>query len=408
MHRFSAAALMAGVAALGPRAGAAQDGTFTLDQALARARERAPALVAARAQVDEARARLVGASVLLHDNPVVDGAAGPHQNGSGFLTDYEVGVSQTFEVAGQRGARMDGAEAGVARELAATDDATRRVLRDTAAAFLRGLYAAEQLRLAEAAQALAVETRQLAERRHQAGDIAVLDVNVATAAQARARADVEGRRAAQTAALGELRLLLGMAAHEPLALRGDLRDRQRFELGALLERAPERPDLQALQADGRAADADQRLGAAAQWPTVGLGARYHKDQGENVALGGVTLGLPVFERGQGARAEAAARSRRVEFALEAGRREVDVEVRTAFEVYERRAAAVDALERDALPGLDDNQTLARRSYEAGQLSLAEFLLIRRELLGTRVEYVDRLLEAALAGVDLEASAGVLK
>jgi outer membrane protein, heavy metal efflux system len=407
MYRFSAAALLAGVA-LASQAGAAPDGGLTLDQALARARERAPAIAAARTQIDEARARLVGASVLLHDNPTVDGAAGPHQNGDGWLTDYEVGVSQTFEVAGQRGARIAGAEAGVAHELAATDDTTRRVLHDTAAAFLRGLYAAEQLRLAEAAQGLAEETRQIAERRHRAGDIAVLDVNVAAAALARAHADVEARRAAQAAALGDLRLLLGMSAQEPLVLRGDLRDRQRFELGALLERAPERPDLQALQADGRIADADQQLGTAARWPNVGLGARYHKDQGENVALGGVTLSLPVFERGQGARAEAAARGRRADLALETGRREVDVEVRTAYEVYERRVAALEALERDALPGLDDNQALARRSYEAGQLSLAEFLLIRRELLGTRVEYVDRLLDAGLAGVELQASAGVLK
>ena len=408
MHRLLAAALVAGVAALWPRLGAGQDTTLTLDQALTRARQRAPAIVAARAQIDEARARLVGASALLRENPVVDGAAGPHQNGAGYLTDYEVGISQTFEVAGQRGARIAGAEAGVSRQVAAADDATRRALRDTATAFLHGLYAAEQLRLAAAAAAVAAETQQIAQRRHRAGDIPVLDLNVAGAALARARADVEGHRAAQTAALGELRILVGMEADETLALRGDLRDRRHPELGALLAEAPARPDLQALQADSRAAEADLRLGEAGQWPSVGLGARYHKDQGENVALGGVTLGLPVFERGQGVRAEALARARSVQLALETGRREVDVEIRTAFEVYQRRAAAVVELERNALPGLDDNQTLAQRSYEAGQLSLAEFLLIRREILGTRVEYVDRLLEAALAGVQLEASAGVLK
>lgn len=235
-------------------------------------------------------------------------------------------------MAGQRGARIAGAEAGVSREVAATDDTTRRVLRDTAAAFLRGLHAAEQVRLAAAAGGIAEEIERSAQRRHQAGDIPDLDVNVAHATLARARAEIEARRAAQTAALGELRIILGMDATEPLALRGDLRDRHPYELSALLSAAAERPDLQALQAERVAADADLRLGEAGKWPSLGLGARYHKDQGENVALGSVTLGLPVFERGQGARAEAAARARRIGFSLEAARRAVDVEVRTAFEV----------------------------------------------------------------------------
>lgn len=71
-------------------------------------------------------------------------------------------------------------------------------------------------------------------------------------------------------------------------------------------------------------------------------------------------------------------------------------------------AAVDELQRNALPGLDDSQSLAQRSFDAGQVGLAELVLIRRDIIATRTEYADRLLDAALAGVDLEAAAGVLK
>jgi cobalt-zinc-cadmium efflux system outer membrane protein len=95
-------------------------------------------------------------------------------------------------------------------------------------------------------------------------------------------------------------------------------------------------------------------------------------------------------------------------ALDANRRIISVEVQTAFAVYQRREAAAIELERNALPGLDDNEALARRSYEAGLLSLAEWLLIRREILETKGEHLTRLLEAAVAGVELEASAGVLQ
>jgi len=44
----------------------------------------------------------------------------------------------------------------------------------------------------------------------------------------------------------------------------------------------------------------------------------------------------------------------------------------------------------------------------GQLGLPDLLLIRREILVTRFQYLDTLLEAALARVDLDASAALLR
>jgi cobalt-zinc-cadmium efflux system outer membrane protein len=71
-------------------------------------------------------------------------------------------------------------------------------------------------------------------------------------------------------------------------------------------------------------------------------------------------------------------------------------------------AAIRALEADAIPGLDENERLTLRSFEVGQLGLPDLLLIRRETLEIRFAYLDALLEAALARIDLEASAGVLR
>lgn len=63
--------------ALGVQAAVSAQGTMTLAEALERARTRAPYLLAARARVEEARARLIGASVKFRDNPLVDVDAGP-------------------------------------------------------------------------------------------------------------------------------------------------------------------------------------------------------------------------------------------------------------------------------------------------------------------------------------------
>jgi len=70
--------------------------------------------------------------------------------------------------------------------------------------------------------------------------------------------------------------------------------------------------------------------------------------------------------------------------------------------------AVEELERDALPGLEENETLARRSFEEREIGLPGLLLICRGTFKTKTVYVERLLDAAIAGVSVEARAGVLQ
>ncbi|HEY6548360.1 MAG TPA: hypothetical protein VI589_10655, partial [Vicinamibacteria bacterium] len=67
MKRLFGSACVVAVVVL-PLSAAAEDGVFTLESALQRARERATAIVSARWRVEEARARLEGARAL-RDNP---------------------------------------------------------------------------------------------------------------------------------------------------------------------------------------------------------------------------------------------------------------------------------------------------------------------------------------------------
>ena len=207
---------------------------------------------------------------------------------------------------------------------------------------------------------------------------------------------------------GELRVFLGLNAEEPLHLRGALGDRQRYEIETLLAQSPERADLQQLAAEIREAEADVRFGKGTAWPDVGVGVRYAREERFNIALGTFTATLPIFAHGQEQVATGSARASRLRFEMEAQRRAVDVAVRAAFEVYRLQVEAVAELEHEVLPRVDENEMLSRRSYEAGQLSLPELLLIRREGLDTRRAYQDRLLAAALAGIELEYQAGVLR
>jgi len=383
--------------------GAAQE-ALTLEQALSLARERAPAVLFARARIEEARGRLSAASAIR--NPEVEAAAGGAISGEPRSAKVDAGFLQDVELGGRRSSRIDVARAEMTSSIAEADDVLRRAQREVAAAFFRGLQAQERLALLAGAERIAEDTLEAARRRHESGDVALLDVNVARAAAARARSDVHGARSHLAASLAELRVLLGFSSEEQVRLDGKISTPRRFDLEDLLEKAVERPDVRALQSELDAANAGLRLGQALSWPELGLGAVYQREEGQDFLLGAVRLSLPVFDRGEGVRAEARARAGRLTQELDARRRAVRIEVRAAFEIYDQQRAAVEELERDALGVVEENETLSKESYDVGQISLIELLLVRRQMLEIRSDYLSRLLDAAIASADLEASAGV--
>jgi cobalt-zinc-cadmium efflux system outer membrane protein len=396
------------VAALSAALPAQAEEALTLEQALAVARKHAPLILSARYRVVEARGRLAGASVFQQENPEVFASAGPRFTQGGEITDYEISLSQTLELGGRRAARIAGARAGVDREAASSSEVLRLLLKKVSAAFAHGLAAQERLRIATAAEGLANELLDGMQRRYEAGDVPILDVNLARGGAARARAQTRAAQAHYASAVGELRVLLGMGAEQPLTITGDLRDRKRYELETLVAHASQRPDLRVLAAEIREAESQLRLGRASAYPDISPGFSYKRDSGDSVYQGSLTFTLPVFRRGQELKAVGAARSARLNGELQASTRAVAVEVHTAYAVYRSQVAAVEELERNALPSVDENETLGRRSFEEGEIGLYELLLIRRESFETRVLYTERLLEAAIAGIELEARAGVLQ
>lgn len=381
---------------------------LTLDGALDLARTRAPRLLAARAAVEVSRGRRAGLSPWIKDNPVLEADAGPRWSGGARSLDLDVSLGQTFELGGKGRKRIALADAKVDEAAALAADATRRTLGVVASTFVRCLHADAQLRLAQENERLAAELGHVAGQRYASGDVGALDANVAAIVLVRARADAHAAEAERTAALGALRVLLDIEPTAALAVSGDLRDRKRYDLDELLIRTTDRADLRALLAEVNQADAEVRLGEGFAWPDVGVRLGYSRDEGDDIARGGVSLTLPFFNRGQARQATGAAERQRAHALLAARRRAAHTEVQTAYEAYRSLLEAVQALERDALPRLAENETLARRSYEAGRLSLSELLLVRREAVATRTAYTDLLRDAALAAVELEVQAGVLQ
>jgi cobalt-zinc-cadmium efflux system outer membrane protein len=381
---------------------------LTLDGARELARAQSPRLLAARARVEVARGEQVGASVWQPTNPELSVAAGPRRRGDIETdTDVEVEIGQRFQLGGRRHARVDRAGAGIVRAGWTAQEEERGVLREVSRSFLATLHAERSIEVARESERVARELRETTERRFEAGDVGVLDPHAATTAHARSRIRLAEAEAMRALAVGELRAMLGLEDDADIVAEGDLGDRGRYALDALIERAAGRADLGEIEAAITEARAQQELGKAHRAPDLGAFARYSREEGAEIVQGGLSITLPFIQRGQGRSAVAEAEARALELELQAARAVVKDEVRARFEVFSILDSAAAQFGSETLPSLDRMLDLARKSYEAGNSPFAELLVLQREVVEVRQAYLDLLLRAALAGTELEAAAGVL-
>jgi len=274
--------------------------------------------------------------------------------------------------------------------------------------YLHARHVEERLKLADETRQLANEISQVARRKYDAGDVGILDVNLAELALARVQVEVRNLEADRDLALSDLRVLLGLEPDVEVVIRGNLLDRRRYELGELLNNASSRPDIRVLDAAIRQAEAEIRLGEARLWPDLGLRFGYMREEEADIYRGSISLSLPLFDHGQGIKATGKAREASLRIEREAAENSTRSRVRSAYEAYQKLIEAVESFERNGIPQLEQTNMLARRSYEAGAIPLGELLSMQREFVQVRITYADLLLNAALAGIELEAEAGVLR
>ena len=384
---------------------------LTYEGALALARQSSPTAVGAPLRIREAEAARVEASIYPRYNPLLEVELGPRLIGNDLdSAAFAVGLSQNLDLGGGVGARQRRVQAMVEAAGADGDAAMQQTLRAVALAFVRAQWAEQRLALAKDVRAIATSVLQATKKRIDAGDGTALELNVARGGLARAAAEAKGAEATHDAALGELRALLGLAPATRIVLKGRLETPRPVDLAALRKAAQNRGDVRALAADLAAAQADEDLADALAAPQLSLGARYEfEDNRQHTILGTLSMTLPIFDHAQGLSAQAEAKAKRATVELAAKKRQVDAELDTAAQVTEKRRAASDAfaLEKDA-PTFADNVKLAMRGYEAGETSLGEVLLVRRELIDTEGARLDRLLEIRSAEIDLHFVAGAVR
>lgn len=382
---------------------------LTLEAAIRLAEEGNPNLRMLIADVAAAKASLTGASLVLQSNPAVTASAGPRSSDAGRSRDSSLLIVQEFEIAGQRGLRIDAAQATLDAAEARLRAGRSEVTAGVRESFGRALAEAQRTQLASEALAVARQGVEAAEERFRAGVAALLEVNTARVELGRAARESAQAERRQAEALGELRLLVGFDPLEPITVEGDLSVVETSgELAALVQLALEnRPELKASRRALDAGMAEARLAGRTWIPKPRIGGGFAREQESDASILQAVVGfdLPLFNRNQAARGVAAARVQQLEAALAATERQVRQEVVTGLARARAAEAATAGYAGDVVKAMKENMELVTDSYRAGKIDFLELVVIRRQALDARREYVDVLEELNAAQAQLDRAIG---
>ena len=381
------------------------EGPLTLARVMELAASMGPEVRISATHVAEAEAKLAGAKVRTIENPQLELAAGP-RSGDETSIDTDLALEIPIELWGRRDKRISAAEALLQREKHTAEDVRRQSISSAVGAYCQVLLTQKRVELARERKVLAEEILRIATERHQAGDVPRFEVNMARTEVARAESTVSVELGHFALAQGALAQSLGLASGANLKIEGDIKES--LLLAALSAESPpqERFDLRAALAEVEVSAANVALAKAEQRPDVALRLSFGQEGEENIAMAGVSIGLPFLNPRQGAVQEAEAKNKRANIAAENRRAAIANEIESARLAYKSAVESVRRLETDALPLQADNQLMAAESYRAGKINLATVLQVRREVIETQREYLERLAEASQSSINLASAIGI--
>lgn len=382
---------------------------ITIDDALRILRNESPRWAAERAQLGLAEADVVAAGVL--SNPTLSYnllQLGQGAN-TGAASTHQVTLEQPLLLFGQRGKRIDAAQAAQRALQADLGSRFAERARDLHRTFVDLLGAQEKQRLLHDSLQEVQRAEAIVRGRAAAGDRSqydVLRITLEARALANELATVEAER---LDAAGQLGQLLGKPGWQPRA-RGDLTPIDLTQTAdTLWERArAQHPAIVAAQKRIEQTEAVVSQAGRERAPEVSVQIGLMATQAEDSlsAFIGLSTPLPILNRQQGpiARAHAAHNvARREQRAIFA---ETEAALQRSIAVSRSRHAAAARLAQEVFAHLPELRRMAEESYRQGKSSIVDLLDAFRSLKSLRMQYVDQIVGAEHAEVELLYAAGL--
>lgn len=375
---------------------------MTVDEAVAATLRNNPDIQAVRLEHEAAQGRLDQARLLLKSNPVVEGTLSRKDTlpeGGEKIKNYGVRLSQEFELAGQRGFRVDAARSGREKALQDIRDKERVLIAQVKDAFVLALAAQRKRELADETVKLQEELVASAAIKFQTGDISALEQNLAEVELGKARRDrMHAEREVREALLG-LKMLLGVQPEEHFLVEGELpseapavpvKDNIREAVGL------QRPDAQSLAAEVRQARSALKLAGREAVPSMTVSGFYNHEDKLNEAGVMLSFPLPLFERRQADRREAAARAGQALIRQASLARAIEGEIEEAHANLIAAAEELSLFKKDVLGKAMDNLSLMTLAFKEGKFGFFEVRLAQKDTIDAQFAYLESQVRLQLA------------
>jgi outer membrane protein, heavy metal efflux system len=377
---------------------------------------------AVRLDIQRGRARLRQAG--LRPNPTIDFEQTTGRfTGSLVERETSVAFALPLELGGKRQRRIDLARLELEAAEAEVADRERRLIADVRTGYAEAMASLRELEITENLNNLDVQTARIVEVRVTEGESSPLESNLLRVEVDRLkarRALIEGRL---QAAMLRLKTLAGISASESLRLGEDLValgvPEPLASVDAFVDIALRtRPDLRLARLTEEAAEAGLRLARAQATPDVTAFSKYTVNRSifDNTPVGvlrdqdklltfGVSIGIPVLNRNQGAKAEAQAAIAQSRKRREFVETVVRSEVASAYARYEAAQSAMATLEKGVLARSAENIRSIRGAYEIGAFRVTDLLVEQRRYVDSQREFIEAMAERYRALADLQSAIG---
>jgi outer membrane protein, heavy metal efflux system len=375
-------------------------------------------LLAVRAEVEAAKARIKQASQ--RANPMLE--ASRSEQIRGMDSELMASISIPLELGGRRSARINLAQREMEMKELMLADRERMLAAEVREKFGRTLAEIRKLDFTEELLTINRRDYELINARVTEGQAAPLERNMVVVELNRVRSMREMQESKVEVAMLDLRNRLGMRPEEPLKLRGELKEPEQLpSLSEAVDRAlKERPDILAARAAERVAEAmieqaraegriDASLMAGYQRMRSGFHLKGIDEMGElapiemtsHSVVGGIKIDLPIRNRNQGEIAaaiyEMEAAQKRREFTELSVRREVA----SAYAQYERSMRALAIFRTGVLGEARENLKVVHQTYELGAKPLMDYIAEQRRFVEVENGFVDALLETYMSHLEIQ-------
>ena len=391
------AALCAVISGLMAPAAFAQ--SISLPQALSTAMDANPDMAAARQEIGIADGARKQAGLI--PNPTISYDVEDTRRSTSQTT---VTLSQTLELGGKRGARVDVATYGQTAAQLELDRRVNALRAEVVQAFYAALRAQTGLDLAKQSLELTERGLRIVDGRVRAGKSSPVEATRAQVQLAEAKLQVRRAETEKATAYQQLAQITGSSVtvfdrlDSPTLSPGLPPDAEE-----LLSRLDQTAEMR--QAVVQIDKSDASLGSekAQRIPdlTVSVGSQYDRSVRERVNTVGLSMPLPLFDRNQGNILSASRRADQARDQRNAVELRLRSETQTAVNQWATAMQEVESYDKTILPSAQQAVETATRGFEMGKFGFIEVLDAQRTLIVARGQYLDSLATATNARAQVE-------